>query len=174
MACYGLRSVHDKTIWCDIRRTFDPVVAANVGCTPISSKDESRLHPLVKKMPPGILMVFSYEREEGQETCSSWNAKTWQTCQPPKFTRKKFKHREVSQEGTLSFPCSYGSLSLSLSNSSIYFEQDEQEEVEETSFEEDSGTHFSSVSGDFMHRHHELHAQKCTSPVEETIPIPSE
>ena len=78
----------------------------------------------------------------------------------PEISAEKFKHREVAREGTLSSPCADGSLKLfnlprphrGEWSADRSLEQDEKE-VEETTFEDEHEKYFRSRMSDFADRH---------------------
>ena len=86
---------------------------------------------------------------------------------------KKFNRQEVPQESTLSFPCADGSLKVfelpRPHRGEWAAEGNLMQEVGETSFEDEDGKHFGSMSGDVTYRHHEVHRSTLYVPKRATL-----
>ena len=103
----------EKTRCCTFSRMFDPVRSRRQLQKPISSKCESQLHHLDKKMLLGLFMGYVL-RAGGGWSGALLNAdcEELENLSVLENYSTRFRHQAVSQEGTLSFPCADGALKL--------------------------------------------------------------
>ena len=115
--------------------------------------------------------MYDVREEDAQETCSSWNAKTSRTCQPPVFT----SHGSSTWTSRKKDSCCFH-VQTDLSNSSIFLNPPRGKTPARGNLEQDgtrrtgkllrrrNGEYSWSMSGVFTYRHQEEHRAKLYIP----------
>ena len=162
MECYGyLRNVHDNMADGETAYENRCSVTFDRPLIPICTTRRVSLNQFGKKMLPGIFT--RHDLRAGGGWSGDLLTADWEDLD----------NLSASTMSTLSFPCADGSLKVFKlprpHRGEWAAEGNLMQEVEETSFEDEDGTHFGSMSGDVTYRHHEVHRSTLYVPKRATL-----
>ena len=167
------KEASEKTIGLQFDRLLIPV-EANVSCKPITSTDETRLHQLRKKMLPGGLHGSLYHvwEEDCQVDLPIADWKDLENLSAPIFplngssTKKSHSRENDSFRARASLSALRSSSASTLRKCPPAETLSKMKAKKSTSWsKKKNGKYiFLSVSGDFIHRHHEVLGTELVHP----------